>query len=107
MTVSVLNPRESAVACVHRSMNERRSSAASRLSASPITCECECHRTECGVSFEVAEVDYEAVRSQGRRFVVAHDHQTDDELLISSRHDYDVIEKIGDKGRLAQSLDPR
>jgi hypothetical protein len=96
---------DSAIACVHRTMNERR--AGSRLQAGVIACECECHRAECGENFEVAALDYEAVRSQGRRFVVVHDHRTADELLITSRHDYDVIEKIGDKGRLAQSLDQR
>jgi hypothetical protein len=77
------------------------------LQAGVIACECECNRAECGENFEVAELDYEAVRRHGRWFVVAPDHHTDDELLISSRRDYDVIEKIGDKGRLAQSLDPR
>jgi hypothetical protein len=108
MQLAETSPRDSAVASVHRSMNERRSqSPAPSVVANSITCECECHRTECDQHFEVAVASYEAVRAEGRRFIVAPNHQTRDELMISERNAYSVIEKVGDKGVLAQALDPR
>ena len=50
---------------------------------------------------------YEAVRAIGRRFIVATDHETRDELMICAGRGYSVIEKVGDPGLLAQALDPR
>ena len=72
-----------------------------------MSCECECHRAECGASFQVTIEAYEAVRADGRRFLVAPGHQTSDESIISTSDTYSVIEKMGDQGFIADSLDPR
>ena len=107
MQLQAQRARHSAIASVHRTMNERRKNDAPEHFHGSITCECECHRAECGDNFEIAIDDYEAVRAEGRRFVVAPDHQDDDELMIAVEPSYSVIEKVGDPGRDAQTLDPR
>jgi hypothetical protein len=70
-------------------------------------CECECHRVECGNSFQITIDAYEAVRTDGRRFIVTPGHQSGDELIISTTIAYFVIEKVGDQGRTAEELNPR
>jgi hypothetical protein len=98
--------RHAANESVHRTMNERRENAAPRLATS-MRCECECFRAECGSSFEITIADYEAVRADGRHFVVIPGHESDDESIISRTESYFVIEKTGEQGRMADSLDPR
>ena len=107
MQTAASNPRHSANASVHRTMNERRRSDGPRFLANSITCECECNRAECGHNIEISIADYEAVRAEARRFIVAPDHETRDELMICAGRGYSVIEKVGDPGDLAQALDPR
>jgi hypothetical protein len=92
---------------VHRMMNERRETGAPYAPAGSLRCECECHRAECGKSFEITRIDYEAVRAGPRQFVVAPDHQLAEDLLVLLTPTYRVIEKVGDSGRVAQALDPR
>ena len=87
-------------------MNERRADAA-QTEATHMRCECECFRAECGATFEIASTDYEAVRDNGRRFVVVPGHQSVTELVISETEHYLVIEKTGDQGVVSDELDPR
>jgi hypothetical protein len=87
-------------------MNELRESAAPD-SATSMKCECECHRVECGNSFQITIDAYETVRTEGRRFVVTPGHQSDDEALISIMDTYLVIEKVGEQGAMAEELNPR
>lgn len=91
---------------VHRTMNERRVDA-TQAEATHMRCECECFRAECGATFEIAIVDYEAVRDHGRRFIVAPGHASESALVISGTECYLVIEKTGDQGVVADELDPR
>jgi hypothetical protein len=98
--------RQAANESVHRTMNERRENAAPTLATS-MRCECECFRPECGSSFEITIADYEAVRAEGRHFVVIPGHEGDDESIISRTESYFVIEKTGEQGRIADALDPR
>ena len=88
-------------------MNERNRATTERLIAGSIRCECECQRAGCGNSFVIAIDDYEAVRAEGRRFIVAPNHQGDGELVVSVAAAYSVIEKVGDQGQVALALDPR
>jgi hypothetical protein len=99
-------PAPPAVSCVHRSMNERSQRLAPALAVS-MRCECECHRTECGATFEITMRDYDAVRSDGHLFAVVAGHESPEETVVSSRRAYLVIEKSGDSGRSALLLDPR
>jgi hypothetical protein len=87
-------------------MNERRADAASGDDLS-MKCECECHRAECGGSFTVTMNAYEEVRADGRHFLVAPEHQSAEEEVVTTTAAYWVIEKTGDQGRIAASLDPR
>lgn len=91
---------------VHRTMNEQRKKDISPTAAS-MKCECECHRAGCGTSFMITMDDYAAVRTNGRRFVVAPGHQHESELIVSKTAEYFVIEKAGEEGRIADELKPR
>ena len=104
MEASALNKRDLCYASnesVHRSMNEV------RVAETSIKCECECHRAECGSSFEITVTEYEAVRAQGRWFIVAPDHQSKQEAVISRTPVFWVIEKLGEQGDIAEELNPR
>jgi hypothetical protein len=87
-------------------MNESHEHGSDPLAAF-MRCECECHRAECGSGFEISIAAYEAVRTEGRRFVVTPGHESDDESVVSRTDRYLVIEKIGEQGRIAESLNPR
>jgi hypothetical protein len=87
-------------------MNERRH-AEGLASATSMKCECECFRAECGSAFEIAISDYEAVRANGRRFLVVPGHEGGEETIVSQSESYWVIEKSGDQGAIAEELNPR
>jgi hypothetical protein len=91
---------------VHRTMNEAHEKDSGSL-ASTMRCECECHRAECGNSFRITIADYEAVRAEARRFVVTPGHESDEESVVLVTETYLVIEKVGEQGLIAESLDPR
>jgi len=92
---------------VHRTVNELREKVALAASTVSMKCECECSRSECNSGFQVTIADYEAVRTSGRRFVVTPGHEEDDEEIIAKTPEYLVIEKVGEQGRIADSLRPR
>jgi hypothetical protein len=87
-------------------MNERQERRAASDDTS-MKCECECYRIECASNFRITLDAYEAVRASGRSFVVAPGHQTDAEPILSTTPTYLVIAKIGEQGRIAETLDPR
>ena len=92
---------------VHRTMNQLREKDALAASTASMNCECECSRSECNSGFQITIADYEAVRSSGRRFVVTPGHEDEDEAIIAKTPEYVVIEKLGEQGRIADSLKPR
>jgi hypothetical protein len=92
-------------ASVHRTANDRTEQLTP--DAESLECECECDRAECNSGFEVEAGDYETVRKSGRRFMVAPGHEGLAEDLISTGETYFVIEKLGQQGRLADSLSRR
>ena len=94
------------VSSVHRSMNERSQRLAPARSVS-MSCECECHRTECDATFQITMGDYDAVRSDGHYFAVVSGHENPEESIIDRRPAYLVIEKSGESGLSALLLDPR
>jgi hypothetical protein len=95
-----------AVSCVHRSVNERSQRNAPALSVS-MRCECECQRTECNATFQMAMGDYDDLRSDGHRFAVVPGHESREETVVGRQLAYVVIEKSGEPGRRAALLDPR
>lgn len=71
----------------------------------PYLCECEDER--CTTVVLLAAAEYEDVRSDARRFLVAPGHEDGDTRLVGRHDGFTVIEKTGEEGRLVEELDPR
>ncbi len=71
----------------------------------PYLCECEDER--CTTVVLLTPEEYEDVRSDSRRFLVAPGHEDADARVARSHEGFTVIEKTGEEGRLVQELDPR
>jgi hypothetical protein len=77
---------------------------------SPTDWVCECANTTCVERIEMSAYEYEAVREDGTRFLVAatDDHVwLDVERVTKCTGRYWVVEKTGRAGRLAESANPR
>lgn len=68
---------------------------------------CECSNDACSERLQVAVETYEAVRSDGRQFLVAPGHERDFEHVVARRPDYLIVKKDGAAGRIAEQTDPR
>lgn len=71
---------------------------------------CECPQLDCTELVLLTADEYELVRSEGERFVVApsKDHVLADvERVVATRERFWVVEKVGMAGEIAQELDPR
>lgn len=69
---------------------------------------CECARVDCGRMVELSLDDYERVRANPKRFVLAPGHQLPEfETVVEERPEYVVVEKNGGAGEAAAQLDPR
>jgi hypothetical protein len=69
---------------------------------------CECAREECTERIAISITVYEAVRSNPAAFIVAPGHLDPAvEQLVSSDETYDVVEKFGGAGLVAQLEDSR
>jgi hypothetical protein len=94
---------------VFRNANERIEQRVEELSLSngrsPFLCECE--DPLCSQAVRLTAAEYEAVRAQPTRFVVAGGHPIGDADVVTDCGDYRVIEKRGTEGAVAAELDPR
>jgi hypothetical protein len=71
---------------------------------------CECADPHCATVVRVTPRQYEAVRSDPRRFINAPSHQANEHgwaYVISENDRFIVVEKIGEAGEIAEELDPR
>jgi hypothetical protein len=69
---------------------------------------CECARLGCTRIINVPIAEYERVREDPRRFVVATGHeQAEFETVVARGGGYVVVEKRGDAAELAEMTDPR
>jgi hypothetical protein len=74
---------------------------------------CECPNRSCRTVVPVSIADYETVRSQGRWFLVARGHEVTkldglEFARVERTHErFTLMEKIGEAGEIAESLDPR
>jgi hypothetical protein len=69
---------------------------------------CECSDTNCADSLEVKVAEYEAVRSDGTRFVVLPGHQHEGiERVVEGNGRFLIVEKLGDAGEIASASNPR
>jgi hypothetical protein len=74
----------------------------------PVAFCCECANLGCGQLIELSLRDYERVRANPRRFIVAVDHHAPGvEAIAEAFERYLVVEKTGEAGRVAEATDPR
>ena len=69
---------------------------------------CECARLGCNAIVLLSKTEYEAVRSNGRRFFMLDGHEMPDIEDVVERHErYVVVEKREHAGETAEGADPR
>jgi hypothetical protein len=69
---------------------------------------CECARLGCNRLVELTVREYEEIRANPRRFVVAPGHELDDvETVVESRRGYIIVEKLDQAAEVAERHDPR
>ncbi len=71
---------------------------------------CECARTDCSVAVRLTIAEYESVRSDPARFLIApsDDHLVPGvEQVVERNERYWVVEKLGHAGDVSEDLDPR
>jgi len=69
---------------------------------------CECSNSDCDRRVSMALAEYEAVRTQSDRFLVAPGHVLPDiERVVETHATYDVVDKDDDVEALARARDPR
>jgi hypothetical protein len=69
---------------------------------------CECADLDCREKVSLQEAEYEAVRSDARRFLVVTGHEIPDvETVIEEHEGWAVIEKAPEVTETVESLNPR
>jgi hypothetical protein len=69
---------------------------------------CECGRLGCNQLIELSRAEYEAVRSNPRRFAIVPGHEIPDvEDVVETHTRYTVIEKHPDTDDIVMPTDPR
>jgi hypothetical protein len=69
---------------------------------------CECAVETCTERLRISFTEYESVRADPKRFIVAADHVDPAcERVAESHAGHDVVEKFGEAAELAVGLDPR
>lgn len=94
---------------VFREVNEAIARTAERYEERDAEFICECGNPECGERVHVTLAEYEQVRSDGARFIVADDHVVKDvEEVVRRKGGYSIIQKVGKTvGEVARRLNPR
>jgi hypothetical protein len=92
-----------------RSVNEKLERDPSRRDADGVAeFVCECGDADCSRTIEMPVAEYEGVRRNPKRFVVALGHKADAiEVVVEKRPSYTVVEKVGRPGEVAEDLDDR
>jgi hypothetical protein len=93
-----------------RELNERLEDQAARRAGEKGSFEivCECDREECTARIRISFADYEAVRESPTTFIVLAGHaDLTCERIVATVPDYDVVEKFGPAGAVAEHEDPR
>lgn len=69
---------------------------------------CECARLGCNSVIELTLPEYQGVRANPRRFVIAGGHELPGaERVVETTPGYTVVEKCDEAGDVAESSDPR
>ncbi|HEY2543079.1 MAG TPA: hypothetical protein VGH92_08500 [Gaiellaceae bacterium] len=90
-------------------MNERIAENARRFDAGSTEFICECDDPLCTERVEATLEEYEDVRADGARFLLAIGHGDNSiERIVDRREDHDIVEKVSNAARtLVRRLDPR
>ena len=74
----------------------------------PFRIVCECALEECTAEIRIAPPEYESVRSDPTRFILAHGHADPAVERVVSRTDgYEIVMKTGEAALVAEREDPR
>ena len=93
---------------IFREVNERIAESVHRFESPDGDFVCECHDPECVHRVSVPLEEYERVRKNGARFVVAPGHEDEEvERVVRRRGGYRIVEKINRLGALARRLQSR
>jgi hypothetical protein len=70
---------------------------------------CECSDGQCGDIVSLTRPEYEAVRADGLRFVIALNHENPEiDRLVASHERYSIVAKLpGEPAHIALDSDPR
>jgi hypothetical protein len=68
---------------------------------------CECGQLGCNAVIEMTLDEYEAVRADGRRFLLVAGHEAHFDKPLADVGDHRVVVKQGAAGRIAEQADPR
>jgi hypothetical protein len=96
---------------IFRQVNEQIESLNRNFGGEPprMTVICECADGDCTERFEIPVSEYERVRADPRRYVIAPGHELPEyETVVERANGYDVVQKReGAPAELARELDPR
>jgi hypothetical protein len=74
----------------------------------PVGFRCECAQLGCSDLIELTPREYERIREDGRRFMVAIGHELPiAETVLEATPGYVIVEKRGEAGEQAEENDPR
>jgi hypothetical protein len=110
MAVESANEREDRAArnqSMFRQINERltRDDPLGGMTGSHVIT-CECADPACVQALAISAAEYEAMRREPRRFAVHPDHVYPDvERVVSRSRTFSVVQKIGQAGEVAESLE--
>jgi hypothetical protein len=92
-----------------REVNERIAENARRFEAGSTAFICECDDPQCTERVEATLEEYEDVRANGARFLIAPGHRDETIELVVERHlRFSVVEKVSAAARsLVRRLNPR
>jgi hypothetical protein len=92
-----------------RSFNEKLERDDSRRDADGVAeFVCECGNADCSQTIAMPIAEYEGIRRNPKRFVVALGHKADAvEVVVEEKPSYTVVEKVGQPGEVAEDLDDR
>ena len=92
-----------------RAVNEQIESLNQQLQAPDMQVVCECGDPQCVARLSITYEEYERVRKDPRRFVIAPGHDIPDVETVLEKHDeFHIIEKVHpEPEQIAEQTDPR
>ena len=101
--------RKARTEAAFREVNERIAENAERFAAGRTDFICECNDPQCTVRVEATLEEYEAVRADGTRFLIAPGHGDGEiERVVEHRRNFVIVEKVHATARaVVRRLNPR